>query len=155
MGLNHADDRWSSRGDLGFCSPGTTGRIRRSSGQSGQVLNERGSAVISALSGITLLTTITLTSLSLGLAAVNVLVIRDAAIDASQQAALAKSSSKSEYLLKLIRKRVPSMVAVQVTEIASVQSTGYRVEGSIPGLGLLSELTRVDIRVSAANETIL
>jgi hypothetical protein len=118
-------------------------------------LNDRGSAVISALAGITLLTTITLTSLSLGLAAVNVLVIRDAAIDASQQAALAKSSSKSDYLLKLIRKRVPSMVAVQVTEIASVKSTGYRVEGSIPGLGLLSELTQVDIRVSAANEAIL
>ena len=117
-------------------------------------MNDRGSAVISSLVGITLLTTITLTALSLGMAAVNVVVIRDAAIDASQQAALAKSSSKSDYLLKLVRKRVPSMVAVQVTEIAGSGLTGYRVEGMVPGLGFLSELTRVEIQVSAANEAI-
>ncbi len=62
--------------------------------------------MISALAGITMLTLITLTTFALGLSAVNVLVIRDAAIDASQQAALAKSSSKNDYLLKLIKKRI-------------------------------------------------
>jgi hypothetical protein len=118
-------------------------------------LNERGSTVISALAGITLLTTITLTALSLGMAAVNVLIIRDAAIDASQQASLAKSSSKSDYLLKLIRKRVPSMVSVQVTEVLEFGVKGYRVEGMVPGLGLLSDLTRVEVQVSAANEAIV
>jgi hypothetical protein len=118
-------------------------------------LNERGSAVISALVGITLLTTITLTALSLGVAAVNVLLIRDAAIDASQQVALAKSSSKSDYLLKLVRKRVPSMVSVQVTEVAGPRFTGYRVEGLVPGLGFLSELTRVEVQVFASNEAIV
>ena len=117
-------------------------------------MNERGSAVLSSLAGITLLTTITLTALSLGMAAVNVMVVRDAAIDASQQAALAKSSSKSDYLLKLIRKRVPSMVSVQVIEVTGPGVTGYRVEGLVPGLGFLSELTRVEIQVSAANEAI-
>lgn len=101
------------------------------------------------------MTTITLSVLSLGMAAVNVLVIRDATIDAAQQAALAKSSSKSDYLLKLIRKRVPSMVSVQVTELVGPRATGYRVEGMVPGLGVLSELTRVEIKVSAANESIL
>ena len=100
------------------------------------------------------MTTITLSALSLGMAAVNVLVIRDAAIDASQQAALAKSSSKSDYLLKLIRKRVPSMVAVQVTEHQGPKVTGYSVEGHIPGLGFLTELTAVRVEVSAANEAL-
>ena len=100
------------------------------------------------------MTTITLSALSLGMAAVNVLVIRDAAIDASQQAALAKSSSKSDYLLKLIRKRVPSMVAVQVTEHQGAKVTGYSVEGHIPGLGFLTELTAVRVEVSAANEAL-
>ena len=117
-------------------------------------MNERGSAVLSALAGITLLTTITLAALSLGMAAVNVMVVRDAAIDASQQAALAKSSSKSDYLLKLVRKRVPSMVSVQVIEVTGPGVTGYRVEGMVPGLGFLSELTKVEIQVSAANEAI-
>ena len=117
-------------------------------------MNERGSAVLSSLAGITLLTTLTLTAMSLGMAGINVMVIRDAAIDASQQAALAKSSSKSDYLLKLIKKRVPSMVAVQVTEIAGPWVTGYRVEGMVPGLGFLSGLTKVEIQVSAANEAI-
>ena len=117
-------------------------------------MSERGSAVLSSLAGITLLTTITLTALSLGMAAVNVMVIRDAAIDASHQAALVKSSSKSDYLLKLVRKRVPSMVSVRVIEIAGPGVTGYRVEGMVPGLGFLSELTKVEIQVSAANEAL-
>ena len=93
--------------------------------------------------------------MSLGMAAVNVMVIRDAAIDASQQAALARSSSKSDYLLKLVRKRVPSMVSVRVTEIAGPGVTGYLVEGMMPGLGLLSDITKVEIQVSAANEAIV
>jgi hypothetical protein len=118
-------------------------------------LNERGSAVISALAGITLATTVTLTTLALGLSAVNVLVIRDAAIEASQQAALAKSSSKNDYLLKLIKKRVPSMVSVRVTELAEGPITGYRVEGQLPGLGFLAALTQVSVEVAAANEAIL
>ncbi len=117
-------------------------------------MNERGSAIVSSLAGMTLFTTITLTALSFGMATVNVMVIRDAAIDASQQAALAKSSSKSDYLLKLVRKRVPSMVSVRVTEIAAPGVTGYRVEGMMPGLGFLSELTRVEVQVSAASEAI-
>lgn len=100
------------------------------------------------------MTTITLSALSLGMAAVNVLVIRDAAIDASQQAALAKSSSKSDYLLKLVRKRVPSMVSVQVVEHRGEQVTSYSVEGHIPGLGFLTELTAVNIEVAAANEAL-
>lgn len=118
-------------------------------------MNERGSAVLSSLAGITLLTSLTLTAMSLGMAAVNVMVIRDAAIDASQQAALARSSSKSDYLLKLVRKRVPSMVSVRVIEIAGTGVTGYRVEGMVPGLGFLSEFTKVEIQVSAANEAIV
>jgi len=118
-------------------------------------LNDRGSAVISALAGITLATTVTLTTLALGLSAINVLVIRDAAIDSAQQAALAKSSSKNEYLLRLIQKRVPSMVSVRVVEIADEAVTGYRVEGQLPGLGFLSRLTNVSVEVSAANEAIL
>ncbi len=115
-------------------------------------MNERGSAVVSALAGITMLTLVTLTTFALGLSAVNVLVVRDAAIDASQQAALAKSSSKNDYLLKLIKKRVPSMVSVQVTELANGPTTGYQVEGELPGLGFLSDLTKVSVRVSAADE---
>ena len=118
-------------------------------------MNDRGSAVVAALAGITLATTVTLTTLALGLSAINVLVIRDAAIDASQQAALAKSSSKNDYLLRLIQKRVPSMVSVRVVEITQGDVTGYRVEGQLPGLGFLSGLTNVSVEVSAANETIL
>jgi hypothetical protein len=118
-------------------------------------LNDRGSAVISALAGITLATTVTLTTLALGLSAINVLVIRDAAIDSAQQAALAKSSSQNEYLLRLIQKRVPSMVSVRVLEIADEAVTGYRVEGKLPGLGFLSGLANVSVEVSAAYEAIL
>lgn len=118
-------------------------------------MNDRGSAVISALGGITLATTVTLTTLALGLSAINVLVIKDAAIDAAQQAALAKSSSKNDYLLRLIQKRVPSMVSVRVVELADKAATGYRVEGALPGLGFLSGLTNVSVEVSAANEAIL
>ena len=118
-------------------------------------MNDRGSAVIAALAGITLATTVTLTTLALGLSAINVMIIRDAAIDASQQAALAKSSSKNDYLLRLIQKRVPSMVSLRVVEIYDETVTGYRVEGALPGLGFLSGLTNVSVEVSAANEAIL
>lgn len=100
-------------------------------------------------------TTVTVTTLALGLSAMNVMVIRDAAIDASQQAALAKSSSKNEYLLKLIRKRVPSMVSVRVSELATGSTSGYKVEGELPGLGFLSEMTKISVEVTAANEAIL
>lgn len=110
--------------------------------------------MVSALAGITLLTATTLTTFALGLSAVNVLVIRDAAIDSAQQAALAKSSTKSDYLLKLIRKRVPSMVSVQVTELANGPTTGYRVEGEMPGFGFLSNLTRVSVQVTATSEAL-
>lgn len=118
-------------------------------------MNDRGSAVVSALAGITLATTVTVTTLALGLSAMNVMVIRDAAIDASQQAALAKSSSKNDYLLKLIRKRVPSMVSVRVSELATGATSGYKVEGELPGLGFLSEMTKISVEVTAANEAIL
>lgn len=111
--------------------------------------------MISALAGITLATTVTVTTLALGLSAVNVMVIRDAAIDAAQQAALAKSSTKNDYLLKLVKKRVPSMVSVRVSELSSGTTTKYRVEGQLPGLGFLSGLTQVSVEVSAANEAIL
>lgn len=111
--------------------------------------------MIAALAGITLATAVTITTLALGLSAVNVLVIRDAAIEASQQAALAKSSSKNDYLLKLIKRRVPSMVSVQVSELADGLTTGYQVEGELPGLGFLSGLTKVSVKVSAVNEAIL
>lgn len=117
-------------------------------------MNERGSAVISALAGITLMTLVTLSTFALGLTAVNVLVIRDAAIDAAQQAALAKSSSKNDYLLKLIKKRVPSMVSVQVSELAQGPTTAYLVEGELPGFGLLSDFTKVSVRVSATDEAL-
>ncbi len=102
-----------------------------------------------------MVTTVTLTSFAIGITALNVLVVRDAAIDASQQAALAKSSSKNDYLLKLIRKRVPSMVSVRVVELAQGSTTGYRVEGLLPGLGLLSGLSLVSVEVAATNEAIL
>ena len=111
--------------------------------------------MIASLVGITVTTMVTITTFALGLSALNVLVIRDAAIEASQQAALAKSSSKNDYLLKLIRKRVPSMVSVRVVELADGPTTGYRVEGQLPGLGMLSGLTQVSVEVSAANEAIL
>ena len=118
-------------------------------------MSDRGSAVISALAGITLATTVTVSTLALGLSAVNVMVIRDAAIDAAQQAALAKSSTKNDYLLKLVKKRVPSMVSVRVNEVSEGPTTKYRVEGQLPGLGFLSGLTQVSVEVSAANEAIL
>lgn len=109
---------------------------------------------MSALAGITMMTIVTLTTLVLGLSAMNVFVIRDAAIDAAQQVALAKSHSKNDYLLKLIQKRVPSMVSVQVTELSRGATAGYLVEGEMPGFGYLSNLTKVSIQVTATSEAL-
>lgn len=155
MGFDHTDDRRVGGCDLGLCSSCTPGCFRPGHGPRGVILNDRGSAVLASLAGITASTLIALSFLALGFSAINVLVIRDAAIEASAQAGLVGAKSKQDYLWRLVRKRVPSMVSVQVVEIENSQTTGYLVESSLPGLGLLGEWLEVSVEVAATKEQIL
>jgi hypothetical protein len=46
------------------------------------------------------------------------------------------------------------MVSVQVTKLANGPTSGYRVEGELPGFGFLSNLTRVTVQVTATSEAL-
>jgi hypothetical protein len=97
-------------------------------------------------------TMLVLSTLTLGLSAMNTLIIRDAAIEAAQRAALAESPSQKEYLLRLLDERLPQLASYQVTEIGTSNTVGYQVQASLPGLGFLPSLGPI-VTVAAARES--
>ena len=117
-------------------------------------MNESGSAIVSAIAGITMATLIALSTLALGMSAMNTLIIRDAAIEAAQRSALAQGQPQKEYLLKLLTDRLPSLASFEVSEVISESSSSYQVNYSLPGLGAVGFLNSSVIAV-AAREVIL
>lgn len=137
MGPDHLNDRRFGCGDLGVCSSCPAGRIRSSHESRGVILNEKGSAIVSAIAGITMATLISLSTLALGFSAINTIVIRDAAIEAASKEALAEGQGQREYLVKLLDENLPSLASYEVTQRQTNQLAGYRVEASLPGLGVI------------------
>lgn len=82
-------------------------------------------------------TLISLSTLALGFSAINTLVIRDAAIEAASRSALAEGQGQREYLVKLLDENLPSLASYEVNEVQTNQLTGYRIEASLPGLGVI------------------
>jgi hypothetical protein len=105
--------------------------------------------VVSAVIGITMATFITLSSLSLGLSAINTLQIRDAAIQASQRSALAENNSQHRYLMELLEQRLPQLAEYRVEQLGE---SGFRVVTSLPGLGMLPGFSQVEVVAVATNE---
>jgi len=97
-------------------------------------------------------TMLVLSTLTLGLSAMNTLIIRDAAIEAAQRSALAESPSQKEYLLRLLDERLPQLANYKVTEIGTTNTVGFKVLASLPGMGFLPILEPVVI-VAAARES--
>jgi hypothetical protein len=151
LGSDHIDDRRTSCGDLGLCSTCPAGSIRSSHESGGVILNEKGSAIVSAIAGISMATLISLSTLALGFSAINTMVIRDAAIEAASRSALAEGQGQREYLVKLLDENLPSLASYEVSNLVTSQLTGYRVEASLPGLGVIPMVNSV-VEVAVTRE---
>lgn len=117
-------------------------------------MKDAGNAVVSALLSITFSTLLTLSILSLGLSAMNTMLIRDAAITAASRQALSEARPQQEYLMRMLENNLPHLANFEVDEISREGLVGYSVAARLPGLGLWQpQWGRVS--VFAAKERIL
>lgn len=113
-------------------------------------MSEKGSAIISAIAGITMATLIALSTLTLGMSAINTMVIRDAAIEAAHRSALAEGQGQRDYLVRLLDESLPSLASYTIEETSMQGLYGFKVVAKLPGLGLVpfakSEVDAVAVR---------
>ena len=117
-------------------------------------MNEQGSAIVSAIAGIAMATLIALSTLTLGMSAVNTMIIRDAAIEAASRSALAEGQGQREYLMRLLDESLPTLASYQIEESITPQFIGYRVSAQLPGLGVIP-FSMANVEVSATREAFI
>lgn len=117
-------------------------------------MNEKGSAVVSAIAGITMATLLALSTLALGMSAMNTLIIRDAAIEAANRSALPDGKGQREYLVQLLDESLPTLASYEIEETISPEFSGYRVKAELPGLGLIPFSSSV-VEVAAVREAFI
>ena len=99
-------------------------------------------------------TLIALSTLALGMSAMNTLIIRDAAIEAANRSAVAEGQGQREYLMQLLDESLPTMASYEIEETNSPEFSGYRVKAELPGFGLIPFSSSV-VEVVAVREALL
>jgi hypothetical protein len=115
--------------------------------------DDRGNAVLAAVMNITFATLITLSVLGLILSAYNMLVIRDAAIEASSRLSLPEAPSQQPFLRRLLEDSLPELASYEIEEHVSDSLVGYTIRAKQPLLGFLGTGT-LEAEVLVAKETI-
>lgn len=99
-------------------------------------------------------TLVTLSTLALGLSAMNTLIIRDAAIEAANRAALAEGQGQKRYLMKLLDDRLPALASYEIQEQITDSLIGYDVVAQLPGAGVVP-FTQAGVSVVVSREVFL
>ena len=123
---------------MGIRGTSTRGSIRSGNVESGVLLADAGSAVLSAVMNIALATLTTLSVLALVFTAYHGLVIQDAAISTASRAARAESTNQQPYLMKMLRNSLPSLAYFDGAIGRADQYVSVFVQARLPGLGLFS-----------------
>lgn len=160
MGIDNTDDRWISRCALGDCRTCIARCFRSGNLKGGFILirSERGSAVVSALLGITITTLVSLSVLGMILASWSAVVMRDAAISGARYGALADQtpSEGERYTLKLLRERVPLLASYETDSWISGSENGEQlnvaIETQLPGLAMMPMLPKQRLSADATLE---
>lgn len=120
--------------------------------------SEKGSAVVSAIVGISITTLISFTVLGMILASWSAVVMRDAVISGARYGALADQtpSEGERYTLKLLRERVPLLASYQtdswITDGSQGDQLNVAIQAQLPGLGMVSVLPTQRLAADATLE---
>ena len=97
---------------------------------------------------------ISLSVITLSFSAYHTLIIRDAAIRAASNSALAETPGQQKYLLKLLKQSLPMLANYDVRQLGDSRFIGYRIRAELPGLGYIGELFAIEVQAIAAREVI-
>lgn len=120
--------------------------------------SDRGSAVVSAIVGISITTLVSFTVLGIILASWSAVVMRDAAISGARYGALADQtpSEGERYALKLLRERVPLLASYEtdswVTDGMNGNQLNVAIQAQLPALGMVSALPSQRLAADATLE---
>lgn len=93
--------------------------------------------MVGAIINSALATLVTLSIMSLSLAAYHTLLIRDAAVSAASQAARFDAPEQNRYLLKMLQNSLPDLASYEVSGLGVGEFVGVSVRSQLPGFGLL------------------
>jgi len=139
--------------DMGICWTSFRRRVRAGNVKSGLVLEDKGSAVVSAVMNIALATLITLSLVTLVFSAYHGLIIRDAAITAASRAAKAESINQYQYLMRMLKNTLPSLASYEAEITQHGDFVKVDVATRLPGFGFI-EPPAINYSALAARETV-
>lgn len=93
--------------------------------------------MVGAIINTALATLITLSVMTLSMAAYHTLMIRDAAITAASSASRYAAPDQSRYLLKLLDSSLPDLASYEVKPMGLGNFVGISVASQLPGFGFL------------------
>ena len=99
--------------------------------------SDAGNSVIGADINTALATLVTLSVMSLSLAAYHTLMIRDAAITAASKAGRFSAPEQNQYLLRLLDESLPDLASYEITPLGLGNYVGVRVVSKLPGFGFI------------------
>lgn len=116
--------------------------------------SERGSAVVASIATIWVSTLLFVTTLGVIFSGYNLLLMREIAVSAARQGALAESSAPKaeDYALKMLKDSIPNLANHEVRATTEGNLLVLEIKSHIPGLGLLDHLIASKVVASAVKE---
>lgn len=116
---------------------------------------DQGSAVVASLAVIWVSTLLFTSTLGVIFSGYNLLLVREVAVAAAREGALAeKSAPEAEsYALKLLRESIPRLASHQVKAKSTNSQFQVEIESKLLGIGFLENLIQSKVTASATKET--
>lgn len=118
--------------------------------------SDKGSAVIASIATIWVSTLLFTTTLGVIFSGFNLLLMREIAVTAAREGALAESSTPQaeNYSLKMLKHAIPNLARYQVDARSSGNQVTVDISSKLPGIGLLAPLIDGKVTASATKETL-
>lgn len=115
---------------------------------------ESGSAVVTSVVGILLSSLIFISTLGLVFSGYNLLIIREIAVSAAREGALADRNSldAERYALRLLRDSIPRLANYEINALNDQRRVIVEIRSNLVGFGLLESWVQVRAKAMASKE---
>lgn len=117
--------------------------------------NEKGSAVLASLAAIWVSTLLLVSTLGVIFAGYNLLLMREIAVSAAREGALAEKSvpEAQNYALRMLRDSIPNLANYQISAAQKGNLFVVEIRSNLPGMGFLDSLIESKVVASATKES--
>ena len=111
--------------------------------------NDKGSAVVASIATIWVSTLLFTTTLGVIFSGYNLLLMREIAVSAAREGALAEKSAQQaeDYSLRMLRDSIPNLANYKVSARSNGNQISVEISSMLPGIGMLASF--IDSRVIA------